>query len=610
MPASCPRLRSCAASNRHAEPINTRAARVDAPLGARSQQRTQPGRLGEQVAQARAAGCGCAPGGVLQRLHAPVGDEPQRGFPAGGCLGGAAGGVPVVHFVCQGGMSRCVLGTDARTPGAASLLRLYRPISPALPARRRALVHLPSRSDLGDRYSSVSTCKRLLPWFAWKACRWARCACPRCAGCCAAITCVDDEQTRFSSAQYILSAWRVAQEFGALLDRVNPRAVVIFNGMFYPEAAARWLSRAARSARHLSRGRAAPIHRLLHPRRGHRLPHPYPRSFELTPEQDARLDAYLEQRLQGNFSMAGIRFWPEMRGLDEAFLTPAGAVQADGAGFHQCDLRHQPAALQHGLPAHVCLARPGAGDRPRPPRDALCHPRPPRRNPPGESRARRASPIGRGATAWSTAAQRGFCRFARVLQLLRVDPALEVRHGLQFNHRAGGLLDGRARCLCGGKARFTQLPTVFFPPDPEEYRRQARNSWLPRGSWSRRHFRAMPAVSSITSCIKPRCPSMPCWRRTASGPGYVRFKKLSAPPSTRQLPHPAHHRRRHPHRFPLFCPPGGIDPMSLRLKDHRCSGPHAPHRSACRARITAPWRASRSTRTSSRPSWQSLRSPG
>jgi hypothetical protein len=39
----------------------------------------------------------------------------------------------------------------------------------------------------------------------------------------------------------------------------------------------------------------------------------------MSPEQDARLDHYLEQRFQGNFSMAGIRFWPEMQSFSSDF---------------------------------------------------------------------------------------------------------------------------------------------------------------------------------------------------------------------------------------------------------------------------------------------------
>ena len=32
-----------------------------------------------------------------------------------------------------------------------------------------------------------------------------------------------------------------------------------------------------------------------------------------------------------------------------------------------------------------------------------------------------------------------------------------------------------APVLCGGRARFTQLPTVFFPQTPEAFRRQAED---------------------------------------------------------------------------------------------------------------------------------------
>ncbi len=49
----------------------------------------------------------------------------------------------------------------------------------------------------------------------------------------------DDERTCFLYRQYILSAWGIAQQFEKLLDEVQPQAVVVFNGMFYPEAAAR-----------------------------------------------------------------------------------------------------------------------------------------------------------------------------------------------------------------------------------------------------------------------------------------------------------------------------------------------------------------------------------
>ncbi len=60
-----------------------------------------------------------------------------------------------------------------------------------------------------------------------------------------------------------------------------------------------------------------------------------PPDFDLSAEQNQRLDQYLEQRFQGNFSMAGVRFWPQMRGLDENFLQTRCRFQIYCAGLYQ-----------------------------------------------------------------------------------------------------------------------------------------------------------------------------------------------------------------------------------------------------------------------------------
>jgi hypothetical protein len=138
----------------------------------------------------------------------------------------------------------------------------------------------------------------------------------------------NDEPTCFFYRQYILSAWNVAREFTNLLDMSNPQVLIVFNGQFFPEATAAWVAR-RRGIRVVSHevgfqpfsgyftegeATAYPIH--------------IPDSFELDEIQNSRLDAYLENRFQGHFSMAGIRFWPEMKGLEETFLRKA-------AGFKQ-----------------------------------------------------------------------------------------------------------------------------------------------------------------------------------------------------------------------------------------------------------------------------------
>ncbi|MEJ5224187.1 MAG: hypothetical protein WHV44_06990, partial [Anaerolineales bacterium] len=52
-----------------------------------------------------------------------------------------------------------------------------------------------------------------------------------------------------------------------------------------------------------------------------------PDDFDLDDAQNTRLDAYLTHRFQGNFSMAGVQFWPHMRRLDDAFLSKASAFK-------------------------------------------------------------------------------------------------------------------------------------------------------------------------------------------------------------------------------------------------------------------------------------------
>lgn len=228
-------------------------------------------------------------------------------------------GARVIHFVCQGGMSRCVLGTNRDAvqdppPCAACMAHSRCEYFEAETvgfqhhedARVAAEIAAMPVSELAEyRHEGVPLGELALPALRWELRRHHL---------------REDEPTRFLYRQFILSAWNVAREFSALLESVQPRAVVVFNGQFFPEATVRWLAR-QRGIRVISHevgllpftayftegeATAYPIH--------------IPESFELSAEQNAKLDAYLEKRFQGNFRMAGIQFWPSMRPLDEALL--------------------------------------------------------------------------------------------------------------------------------------------------------------------------------------------------------------------------------------------------------------------------------------------------
>jgi hypothetical protein len=137
----------------------------------------------------------------------------------------------------------------------------------------------------------------------------------------------DDLPTRRLLGEYLLSQYSTALQFAACIEQFRPAMLITFNGSFYPEAAARWVAQQAgmpnlayevgfrRFSFFLTDGQptAYPIH--------------IPPDFELNPQQEGQLDALLEKRFQGNFTMAGIRFWPEMRGLDQQFLDHAASFR-------------------------------------------------------------------------------------------------------------------------------------------------------------------------------------------------------------------------------------------------------------------------------------------
>ncbi|HET9906347.1 MAG TPA: hypothetical protein VFQ23_06890, partial [Anaerolineales bacterium] len=138
----------------------------------------------------------------------------------------------------------------------------------------------------------------------------------------------DDENTRYLLREYILSAWNVAQKFSSLLDETNPRAVIVFNGQFYPEATARHIAQ-KRGIRVITHEVGLqPASAFFTDREATAYPIHIPETFELNHEQNAKLDAYLAKRFQGDFTMAGIKFWADMKGLDESFLQKT-------AGFKQ-----------------------------------------------------------------------------------------------------------------------------------------------------------------------------------------------------------------------------------------------------------------------------------
>jgi len=393
--------------------------------------------------------------------------------------------VPVIHFVCQAGMSSCVLGTDRndflKHPPCRECITQSRSlysVAFAIPFIYQVdqqlsallkdlsvgqLMELKYRLHGLDGQNSPDSPALSLPLgqLVLPSIRWVlrRHHLP------------DDEPTRYLYRQYILSASRLAQEFSALLDRTDPQAVVLFNGQFFPEATARWLAaqRGIRAVTH--EVGLQPFSAFFTTGEATAYPLDIPADFELSDAQNQRLDAYLSQRFQGQFSMAGVQFWPEIKSLDEQFLHKAQAFTQIVPVFtnviFDTSQPHSNVIFPHmfaWLDKVLELIR----SHPETLFVIRAHP--------DEARPGKASQ--ESVSQWITQRQAG-----SISNLIFIDSHQPLssyeliqrsRFVMVYNSTIGleASIMGAA-VLCAGRARYTQLPTVFFPASIQEFQQLA-----------------------------------------------------------------------------------------------------------------------------------------
>lgn len=390
-------------------------------------------------------------------------------------------GIPVVYFACHSGMSHCVLGThrdDVRKPPPCkSCIYQSRTLYTGVKNKESKTPDLLSGVAWFDYQSDEQLTKTIehLPLQALMTFEWH--GLPLGALCLPGLRWIlrihhlnDDEPTRYLLREYILSAWNVAQKFSKLLDETDPRAVVVFNGQFYPEATARYIAQ--------KRGIRVITHEVgLQPASafftdGEATAYPIhiPADFELNAEQNAKLDAYLAKRFQGDFTMAGIKFWADMKGLDESFLQKAGKFKQVVPIFTNVIFdTSQPHANTVfddmfdwlDLLLEVIRAHPETLFVIR------AHP--------DELRVRKASR--ETVAAWveaSGADKEPNVVFVAPNETLSSYELIQRSKFVMVYNSTIGLEASimGAAVLCAGKARFTQYPTVFFPQRIEDVRRK------------------------------------------------------------------------------------------------------------------------------------------
>jgi hypothetical protein len=280
----------------------------------------------------------------------------------------------------------------------------------------------------------------------------------------------DDGPTRGLLRRFLLAAGRVADEFSALADREQPHALVVFNGTFFPEAAARWVARQRGIPVVSYEVGFRPFSAFFTHGQATAYPIEIPAAFELGPEQNRLLDTYLQERFRGDFTMAGIRFWPEMKGLDRAFLEKAERfrqvvpvftnVVFDTSQVHANTVFPQMFAWLDQV-ADLIEAHP----------DTLFV----LRAHPDEMRAGKESR--ESVQHWVTShglLSRDNVVFVPPDEHLSSYELIERSKFVMVYNSSIGLeaaLLG-AVVVCAGKARYTQIPTAYLPAAPQEHHRQ------------------------------------------------------------------------------------------------------------------------------------------
>jgi len=243
----------------------------------------------------------------------------NAGFSLISSLALQAESIPVIHLVCERGLTHCVLGTNniqPRTPPPCTqCIRTSKMIfEPADVHSFRC-----SRdAELNTQLSGMGLNELLV--FEFKGFPLGHLILPSLRWILRRHHLEDDENTRYLAREYMLSAWSLKVQSEALLAQVHPQAIVVFNGMTYPEATVRWVARQKNIPTYSHEVGMLPFSAFFTDKEATAYPVKVDETFVLSGSQNKRLDDHLEQRFEGKFVTAGVQFWPEMKMLDSDFM--------------------------------------------------------------------------------------------------------------------------------------------------------------------------------------------------------------------------------------------------------------------------------------------------
>ena len=375
-------------------------------------------------------------------------------------------GVRVVNYVCKRGMTRCVLGTDNddiyKTPPCQACVS------------QSAVIYHRSDTIWLEFYNSVELAKKLqgtdlhtLRQFRFEGIPLGELCLPSMRWIMRRHHLIDDEATRVLFRHYILSAFKIAKQFDHLLTEARPLSVMVFNGMQYPEATARWVANWHAIPVYSHEVGLRPLSAFITAGEATAYPVDISADFQLSPVQNQLLDEYLSKRFKGDFSMAGITFWPEMKGLGQEFLEKIRAYKQVVPIFTNVIFdTSQPHANVIFSDMFTWLDEVLAVARAHPETLFVI------RAHPDESRPGKASreSVADWAHKQDIKALPNLIFIGPDEYFSSYEMIKYAKFVMIYNSTIGmeASIMGAA-VLCAGKARFTQLDTVFFPKSKREY---------------------------------------------------------------------------------------------------------------------------------------------
>jgi hypothetical protein len=230
-------------------------------------------------------------------------------------------GFPVWHAYCHQGMQQCILGTNLQDLTAAPPCSRCIQFSSGLFHPERT-IPLAMRSHLMEDLKvelSGQSLESLLEW-QYKGLPMGQLCLPGLRWALRRHHLPDNPSVQELYRKYLLSAASLSENFTEILQHRHPRALVVFNGIFYPEAVARHLALRMNIPVVTHEVGLRPMSAFFSHEHATFRELDLENDFKLTPEQDHELDEVLADRFKGRFSMAGVRFWEEMESLPDWLL--------------------------------------------------------------------------------------------------------------------------------------------------------------------------------------------------------------------------------------------------------------------------------------------------